>query len=249
MTGEVATRVVSKVAPRSGFFVYMSLGFLAIALIGFSTTLFLPLARGTFVAPPVIYVHGALVFSWLIFFIAQASLIRVRNVSVHRRLGWLGAALAVAVVSSGVAVSLHVMRRELAAGGGDDVLRAFLGNLIAILTFGSLVAAAVVLRRDSESHKRLLLLAAIWVIGPAWVRFGNFFPAVENPNVVFTFVGDSLILVAIARDLMAYKRVHPVYMWVGGLIFAWDIVFPFAFQSAAWLHVARWLLGEAAVSS
>jgi 6,7-dimethyl-8-ribityllumazine synthase len=106
----------------------MSLGFLAVALIGFSTTLFLPLARGTFVAPPVIYLHGALVFSWLIFFIAQALLIRVRNVSVHRRLGWFGALLGIAVVISGVAVSFHVVRRELAAGGGDVVLREFVAR-------------------------------------------------------------------------------------------------------------------------
>lgn len=242
MTGVVAT----KVATRSGFFVYMSLGFLAVALIGFSTTLFLPLARGTFVAPPVIYLHGALVFSWLIFFIAQASLIRVRNVSVHRRLGWLGASLVVAIVASGVAVSLHVMRRDLAAGGGDDVLREFLGTLISFLIFGSLVAAGVVRRRDSESHKRLLLLATIWVLGPAWLRFRHLFP-VENPDLVFIAIADSVILVAIARDLMTYKRVHPVYIWVGGLIVAWDIAFPFTSQSAAWLRVARWLLGEAAV--
>ena len=126
MTGVVAT----KVATRSGFFLYMSLGFLAVALIGFSTTFFLPLARGTFVAPPVTYVHGALLFAWLIFFIAQASLIRVRNVSVHRRLGWFGALLGIAVVISGVAVSLHVVRRDLAAGGGDVVLREFVGNLL-----------------------------------------------------------------------------------------------------------------------
>ena len=64
-------------------------------------------------------------------------------------------------------------------------------------------------------------------------------------------MGDSLILVAIARDLVAYKRVHPVYIGVGGLMIAYDIVYlssaGFHFQSATWLRVARWLLGEAAV--
>src|SRR5262245_61651804 len=194
MTGEVATRVVSKVAPRSGFFVYMSLGFLAVALIGFSTTFFIPLARGTFVAPPVIYVHGTLLFAWLIFFIAQASLIRVRSVLMHRRLGWFGALLGVAIVISGVAVALYVTRRGLAAGRGDIVLREFLGLLVTLLTFGSLVAAAVVLRRNSASHKRLLLLATIYILAPAWVRFRHLFPAVENPFIVFTFVADSVIV-------------------------------------------------------
>ena len=182
MTGVVAT----KVAPRSGFFLYMSLGFLAIALIGFSTTLFLPLTRGTFVAPPVIYAHGAALFGWLLFFIAQASLIRVRNVSVHRRLGWFGALLGIAVVISGVTVSLHATRRDLAAGGGDVVLGDFVGLLVTFLIFGFVIAAAIVLRRDSESHKRLLLLATIWILNPALLRFRHLFPAVENPMVVFS---------------------------------------------------------------
>jgi len=245
MTGVVAT----KVATRSGFFLYMSLGFLAVALIGFSTTFFLPLARGTFVAPPVTYVHGALLFAWLIFLVAQASLIRVRNVFVHRRLGWLGASLGIAIVISGVAVSLYVTRRDLAAGRGDVVLGEFVGLLFTFLIFGSLIAAAIVLRRNSESHKRLLLLATIWVLAPAWLRFRHLFPAVENPMVVFSIIADSLILVAIARDLMAYKRVHPVYIWVGGLIIVFDTILlsSAGFQSAAWLRVARWLLGEAAV--
>ena len=193
MTGVVAP----KVATRSGFFLYMSLGFLAIALIGFSPTFFIPLARDTFAdphgvrdAPPVIYVHGALVFAWLIFLIAQASLIRVRNVSVHRRLGWLGALLGLAIVISGVAVSFYATRRDLATGGGDVVLGDFVGLLVTFLIFGSLTAAAMVLRRDSESHKRLLLLATIWVLGPAWLRFRYLFPVVQNPMLMFTLMAD-----------------------------------------------------------
>ena len=238
----------ASVATRSGFFLYMSLGFLAVALIGFSTTLFLPLARGTFVAPPIVYAHGVLLFAWLVFLIAQAALIRVRTVALHRRLGWLGAFLGIAIVISGVALSLHVTRRDLAAGRGDVVLGEFVGGLITFLIFGSLIAAAIVLRRNSESHKRLLLLATIWVLAPAWLRFRHFFPAVENPMVVFSIIADSLIVVAIARDLLAYKRVHPVYIWVGGLLIAFDtiVLSSAGFQNAAWIRVARWLLGDAA---
>ena len=131
--------------------------------------------------------------------------------------------LGIAVVISGVAVSFHGTRRELAAGVGDVVLREFVNNVIGILIFGSLVAAAVVLRRDSESHKRLLLLATISVVGAAWSRFDQFFPAFEN-YWVFLIIADSPLLVAIARDLMAYKRVHPVYIWVGGLSVAYDVI-------------------------
>jgi hypothetical protein len=67
--------------------------------------------------------------------------------------------------------------------------------------------------------------------------------------VVFSIIADSLIVVAIARDLVAFKRVHPVYIWVGGLIIAFDTILlsSAGFQNAAWRRVARWLLGEAAV--
>ena len=78
---------------RSLFFPYVSIGFLAVALVGFSTTFFLPVLRGTFRAPVIIYVHGALLFTWLLLFIAQTQLIRTRRIPLHRQCGWLGAAL------------------------------------------------------------------------------------------------------------------------------------------------------------
>ena len=235
----------AKVATRSGFFLYMSLGFLAVALIGFSTTFVLPLARGTFAAAPIVYAHGVLLFTWLIFFIAQAALIRVRNVLMHRRLGWVGAFLGIAVVISGVVVSFHRVRRGLAAGADDVVLRDFLNNVLGILIFGSLVTAAVALRHDIESHKRLLLLATASIVYAAWSKFDQFFPAVEN-YWVFLTIANSPFLAAVGRDLMAYGRVHPVYIWVGGFFFAYDLINPLVYQSAAWLRVAQWLLGEAA---
>ena len=84
MTREAVTTVATPVASRSRFFLLMSVACLVVALIGFSPTFFVPLIRGTFARAPVAYVHAILFFGWLIFFIAQASLIRERNVSLHR---------------------------------------------------------------------------------------------------------------------------------------------------------------------
>lgn len=83
MTLEAVTTVAKPVASRSKFFLLMSVACLLVALIGFSPTFFLPLIRGTYARrgqAPVGYVHGILMFGWLIFFIAQASLIRQRSV-------------------------------------------------------------------------------------------------------------------------------------------------------------------------
>ncbi len=236
--------MATRAASRSRFFLYMAFAFLAIALVGFSTTFFIPLARGTFSAPPVIHIHGALLFGWLLLLILQASLIHNRSVRAHRRYGAAGAVLCAAIVVSGVLVGIHATRRDLSAGGDDFVLGQFVNILIEMLLFGSLVAAAIVLRRDSESHKRLLLLATISALAPAWLRFRHLFPAVPNPFVVFSLLADSLLLVAIARDWMATRRVHPVYVWAGSAMVAIHVIELLAIRSPPWLHLSRWLLGE-----
>lgn len=233
-----------RAAPRSRFFLYMALGFLAIAMVGFSTTFFIPMARGTFRAPPLIHIHGALLFGWLLFLILQVSLIHKRSIPNHRRLGIAGGVLAAAIVVSGVLVGLHVTRRDFAGGEDPFVLGQFVNILIEMVLFGSLVAAAIVCRRDGESHKRLLMLATISALAPAWLRLRHLFPAVPSPFVTFSVLADSLLLVAIARDWVVLKRIHPVYIWAGGAMVAVHAIELIAIRSPTWLRLSRWLLGE-----
>jgi hypothetical protein len=241
-----ASMATARTAARSRFFLQMGFMFLAIALVGFSTTFFIPLARGTFRAPAIIHIHAVLLFGWLFFFILQASLIQKRKVLTHRQLGVVGAALCISIVISGVLVGLHATRRDLAAGGGDPVLGQFVNILIEMLLFGALVAAAIVLRRDRESHKRLLVLATISALAPAWLRLRHLFPEVPNPFVTFSLLADSLLLVAIARDWIVLKRVHPVYLWAGAAMVAVHAVELLAITSPPWLRLSRVLLGTPA---
>lgn len=234
---------IGPVPARSRFFFHMALAFLAIAGIGFSTTFFLPLAQGRFEAPVVIHLHGMLCFAWLLLFLLQQRLVDAGKRLLHRRLGWAGAALCAAIVVSGAAVGAYATRRDLAAGAGDAALGQFVNILIEMLLFGALVAAAIVRRRDRESHKRLLLLATISILGPAWLRFRHLLPAIEHPFIVFSLLADSLLLVAIAHDRLAYGRVHPVYVRAGGLMFSVHMIELFASGSALWLCGARALLG------
>ncbi|WP_372017424.1 hypothetical protein [Pseudoxanthomonas sp. 10H] len=229
--------------PRARFFLAMGVLFLAVALAGFTGTYFVPLARRSFSAPAVVHVHGALLFGWLLLFIAQAWRVRQRRMVQHRRWGWFGAGLCVAIMASGVGVGLFATRRDLAAGGGDFALGQFVNILVEMLLFGALVGAAVAMRRDGESHKRLLLLATISALAPAWLRFRHFLPGVPHPFVTFSIVADTLLLVAIARDWLMLRRVHPVYLWAGGAMVAVHAIELLAITSAPWTGMARWLLG------
>lgn len=228
---------------RPTFFLRLSVFFLVIALVGFSTTFFIPLGRGTFQAPPVIYVHGVIVFGWLLFFIAQSSLIAGRKVKLHRRLGWYGAALAAGVVGTGVLVGLYATRRDIAAGGGDFAVGQFVNILIEMVLFGGYVAAAILLRRDGASHKRLLVLATISALAPAWLRFRHLLPAVPDPFITFSVIADSLVLFLVLHDRRALGRVHPVTCWAGGAMVVVHIVELLAITSGPWLTLSRWLLG------
>lgn len=230
--------------PKSTFFLWMAVGFLVVAVTGFSTTLFIPLARGTFSAPVVIRVHGALLFAWLGLFLVQSLLVQRRQVAVHRRLGWFGAALAAAIVLIGIPVSLFVTHRDLASGGGNVALGQFVNLLIEMLLFGSLVLAAILSRRDRETHKRLLLLTNISILGPAWLRFRHFMPQVPNPLVTFSLVADAVLLIAIAHDLISRRRVHNTYLFAGGAMVATHMAELFASETPLWLATARFLLGS-----
>lgn len=239
----MSAHVARRPAQRSRFFLAMTLLFLAIALVGFSTTFFAPLARGAFRAPPVIWVHGALLFGWLLLLIAQASLVQARRFPTHRQLGAAGVVLCAAIVVSGVWVGLHATRRDLAAGGDDFVLGQLTNIVIEMALFGSLVAAAIVLRRDGDSHKRLLMLATVSALAPAWLRLRHLLPSVPEPFVTFSLLADSLLLVLIARDGLVLRRVHPVYLYAGGAMVAIHLLELAAITSAPWLKAARWMLG------
>ncbi len=235
------TQVVSA---RSAFVSWMALGGLGVALIGFSTTFFSPVVRGQFDAPVFVWLHGAMFFAWLLLLLYQAELVRSKQVAAHRRSGWVGAALALAMAASGVAVGAWAARRDLAAGMGDVARGQFVNILIEMALFLGLVAAAVVWRRDRGWHKRLILLATISVLAPAWLRFRHFLPAVANPFLVFSLIADAVLLIAVAHDLATTRRVHAAYWWAGTGMVAVHLVELTASETTLWVSVGRALLGE-----
>ncbi|KFL35695.1 hypothetical protein [Arenimonas donghaensis] len=225
----------------------MACVFMAVALAGFSTTFFIPLAKGSFSAPLVIYVHAVFVFGWLLLLILQASLVQKRRLATHRQLGAAGAVVALGVVVSGLWVGFHATRRDLARGGDDFVLGQLVNIHVEMLLFGALVAAAIHFRKQGEVHKRLMMLATISALAPAWLRFRHFMPFVPDPFVTFSLVADSLLLVVMARDWRALGRVHPTYLWAGGAMVAVHVIEILAIRSEPWLRLSRWLLEHSPV--
>lgn len=227
---------------RSPFYLHLSCFFLVVALVGFSTTFFAPMVRGTLRAPFVVHLHGVLMFGWLLLLIAQSLFVRTGRMRIHRRAGWIGAAVTPAIVASGFAAGAFATRRDLAESGQSWPFGAFVNTAIEMLVFGALVGTAIVSRRRPEAHKRYLVLATISALGPAWFRFRHFLAFVPNPIVTFALLADAVLLFVMARDWLVQKRVHRVYLWAGGAMVAVHLVELAAADSELWTRIGRWLL-------
>ncbi|CAN5383850.1 hypothetical protein BH10ACI2_BH10ACI2_26200 [soil metagenome] len=228
---------------RSRYFFTASLIAFAIVLIGFFKTFIVPSFQRTFEAPLVIYLHGGFLILWSLFFIAQTLLIRKRF-WLHRLFGFSSLVLVVCVMISTIAAGVYVMKRDIAAGLGEVAISTLVGAFMTPLVFSILVAAGILYRRKPEIHKRLMLLAMIAILWPAFFRFRHYFPSVPNPELVFgLIVPDSMILLAVLWEKLSVKRVHPVYFTAGLALFAENLTEVLLFDSPGWRIVAHWLAG------
>jgi hypothetical protein len=220
----------------------------AAAVAGFSTTYFIPMAGGAFVGPAVAHVHGLLFFAWIALLIVQISLVRRRSLRLHKRLGLAALPLAAAMAVSCTMMGLHAVGRDLASGAGEVAYAQLTGVLTAMLIFLAFVAVALAMRRRPDWHKRMMLLATIAILWPAWFRFRHFLPWVPRPDIILAIVvADSLILVAIARDALRFGRVHPAWLIFGLGLIAEHIAELLLYDTAPWRAAARFLYSTLAL--
>lgn len=223
---------------------YTAIGVIGLAavLIGFSKTFIVPVANATFHAPIIIYVHGFFALSWILLVLIQAYLIKAENWTLHMTMGMLGLLIAGAVAVTIPMAGAYQVEKDLAQGLGDNAISTFLGTLTSALMFISLVLAGLYYRQRPEVHKRLMLLATIVVLWPAWFRFRHFFPSVPNPEIWFALVlADSLIIIAWVWEKIANGRVHPTLLYVGSLVIMEQTFEVLAFDSEPWRAIAKTL--------
>jgi hypothetical protein len=217
----------TEAALRSSFFFWSSALLLSFLVIGFAPTLYL---RSFFAVPPIpgyLYVHGGVLTAWFVWFFVQTTMVRTGRTAVHRRFGVIGAIIAAAVVVAGPMATMGFVARLRAQGidwdtdmsavpalgiEGQPMVQfaseVFWGNFVGISVFAGLVVAAILLRRNSTAHKRLMLLASIALVGPALARISRWpvFGGEDSYFVPIVFLG--LLAVLFAYDVVSARRPH-----------------------------------------
>jgi hypothetical protein len=210
--------------------------------IGFGRTYFAPLARGTFVVPLVLHVHGAFAIAWVLLFAVQPLLVRMRQMKWHRRIGRAGLPLAIGVATTMLPAGVFQATRDAAAGAGPTGISVILGVVTSAILFVALVVAGILTRKNRDAHARWMLLATLVVIWPAWFRFRHWFPTVPRPEVWFALVlADVWIVIAMVRDRVTRGAIHPVLLWGGTAVIVEQSLEVVMFDSPAWRGAAQWL--------
>jgi len=211
-------------------------------LIGFAKTFILPVSKGSFSAPTIVYIHGAFAFSWILLFIIQTSLINLKKYHTHIIIGTFGILIAIGTAFTMLPVGMYAANKELKQGLGETAISGILGVCTAAIMFLSIVIAALLNRKKPATHKRLMLLATIVVLWPAWFRFRHYFPSVPRPDIWFAVVlADSLIVISCIWDKIINGRVHPVFKYVGSLIILEHIFEVTFFDSPNWRVLSKYI--------
>ncbi len=187
---------------------------------------------------PLIHLHAALSAAWIAVLLTQARLVAGRRIDRHRKLGWLGGALALAMLPVGVITALHGVVRGVSVAGIEP--RRFLAlPLFAILVFFVLVAFAFAKRRSPQAHKRLMLLATLALLPPALARLMILELGLGSPAVVFAVVV-AYVAALVVWDLRTLGRLHPATLW-GGLFLVLSGPFRLLLsRTDAWLAFVDW---------
>jgi len=225
---------------RSGpsFFVGMAVVMAITVFIGFAPSFYLKAFTAAPSLSPLVWAHGLFFTGWIALLITQATLVAKDRVDVHRRLGMFGLALAVAMVVVGLLTAISAARLGRVPPGAPPPLVFMAIPFFAIVEFAILFGAAIALRGNSQTHKRLMLLATITIVIAAIARLP--LPFAGTPPGFFA-ISDLFIMACVIHDWRTHSRVHPVYVWAGSLLVILQPLQLLFMGTEAWLAFATWL--------
>lgn len=235
------------------FYVWMALVFVLIAFGGFIPSYWARVAAGGFHPPPIVHIHGTLMFTWTLFYLAQTAWVATGRTPVHRAWGLAGIALFTLLICSMVILKVTVIRLDDARGFGDASRRfaaVALCNIPMVVAFFALAIANV---RRPEVHKRLMysLMAGLMIPAVARVFLAFLAPpgALEGapppPFVALppTIVSVLLILVAVIYDWRTQRRTHKTYLYAGLAMILSNGMAVLIAPTDTWMGIARFMEG------
>lgn len=218
------------------FHLIMALLFGVEAVAGFGFFWFI--GASSFGAPWWVHVHAVTMTAFLGLYVAQNWLVWRGDLAAHRKLGAVGAVLCLWLVAYGS----WAITMTLAAGRQPPFFTPnffLLMDWLNMAVFTGLAGAALMLRRQSDWHKRLMFGAMLSLMSVAWGRL--VLPPLfdQRGTVVILAVLLAHLGAAMLLDRRLRGQVHPAHWWTGGALVGWlALTFALA-DNPAWVAVTQ----------
>ena len=210
--------------------------------VGFAPSYYLAGALRTPLPSLAIHVHAVVFSCWILLLIAQTSLTAAGRTDIHRRLGISGFVLACCMLIVGVWTATDQLVRGSIP---RDPLGFYIIPLSNVIAFALLIVLAYRARFDSPAHKRLIIVASTalmaapiarghlhWSLGTR--KFG-FSPSMAECLSYF------FILLLIAYDFWAYRRIHRATVWAGAFLITLQQLALHFGRTSIWHAFAAWV--------
>jgi hypothetical protein len=220
MTSTMATLAATRPPIASNddtFFRRTAIAMVLVIIAGFSTQL--AMGRSSFDSPPLVHAHAVAFMGWTALYLLQTIFATTGRTALHRRLGWIAAVWVVALIVLGCMVTLAIVRRGHVPFFFQP-LQFLVFDPFSVFTFAGLTIAAIVLRRQTDWHRRLHFCAMAMLLGPG---FGRLLPMPLLAPWAWeaTFLATLLFpIIGAIADLRRSGRVHPAWLWGMGAMFA-----------------------------
>jgi len=191
-----------KVRADDVFFPAMALLILGIVVFGFWESYFSAGMLRAKLPNALVHIHGGLFVAWIFLLLIQNALVAGRRVRWHIALGSLGAILPPLMVIFGVLTLFDSIRRN---GTGLPPQLLLVGDLEELALFAGITVWGMLVRRNAASHKRLMILGTMAILGPAINRW-PFPDFIRLPGTIAVTLAPPLMMVA--YDLWSLRKVH-----------------------------------------
>ena len=211
------------------FFPAMTFLMLGIVLTGFAKTYFLAGMMRAKLPNKLVHIHGFVFVLWIFLLVIQAMLVASHKVKWHMRLGVFSLILLPSMFILGILTLFDFVRRT-----AEDPLLVLIGDLETIAIFVALASWGLLVRRDTTSHKRLMILATMTIMGPAISRWDIGIPATLGLILV-------LPLFVLVYDLWSLRRVARPTLVANVLNLAWILTLMPVSKMVFWQRFIEWI--------
>ena len=224
------------------FFGGMTIALLIAVLVGFGPTYYFSSISGTAVElTPALHLHGAAFTTWMLLLVVQTTLGAAGRTDIHRKLGVIGAVLAAVMMALGAYVAITRFQGGSGAFDGRNGIPAALLLAIALATivvFPVLFGSALLLRRRTDYHKRLVLIATLELVIAAIARWPGVAPF--GPPAFFGLT-DLFLVALVVYDFRSRGKIHSATLWGGLFVLASQPLRLAIGFSATWAAFAGWV--------